>query len=70
MTGAEMVALIAVVGTTLSGILTTLFHSRCSKIRCCGDCINCDREVIHEREEQIVEPRIAQPVEIPNRNDV
>jgi len=70
MTGAEMVALIAVIGTTLSGILTTLFHSRCSKIRCCGDCINCDREVIHDRNEQIVEPHIAQPVVIPNRNDV
>jgi len=54
MTGAEMVALIAVIGTTLSGILTTLFHSRCSKIRCCWDCINCDREIIHEKEEQII----------------
>ncbi len=47
-----MVALIAVVGTTLSGILTTLFHSRCSKIRC--GCIECDREIIHEKEEQII----------------
>jgi len=57
-----MVALIAVVGTTLSGILTTLFHSRCSKIRCCGDCINCDREVIHEKNEQVVQPVIAREV--------
>ena len=62
MLGAELVALIAVVGTTLSGILTTLFHSRCSKIRCCGDCINCDREVIHSKEEQIVNQVIAEPV--------
>jgi len=52
-----MVALIAVVGTTLSGILTTLFHSRCSKIRCCWDCVNCDREIIHDKEEQIVVAR-------------
>ena len=55
MTGPEMVALIAVVGSTCSGILTTLFHSRCSKIRCCWDCINCDREIIHEKDEKIVE---------------
>ena len=54
MTGPEMVALIAVIGSTMSGILTTLFHSRCSKIRCCWDCINCDREIIHEKDEQVV----------------
>jgi len=50
MVGAELVALIAVIGSTLSGILTTLFHSRCSKIRCCGEegCISCDREVMNE----------------------
>jgi len=51
MIGSELVALIAVVGTTLSGILTTLFHSRCSKVRCCWECIDCDREVINSREE-------------------
>ena len=60
MTGAELVALIAVIGTTLSGILTTLFHSRCSKIRCCGDCVNCDREVLPPEEVQ------ARPVIPPN----
>tara|TARA_R110002020_G_scaffold165110_4_gene352428 strand:- start:5 stop:214 length:210 start_codon:yes stop_codon:yes gene_type:complete len=69
MTGAEMVALIAVVGTTLSGILTTLFHSRCSKIRCCGDCINCDREVIHNKEEQVVNQVIAEPVNNPSNQN-
>tara|TARA_R110001592_G_scaffold195998_2_gene443701 strand:+ start:44 stop:217 length:174 start_codon:yes stop_codon:yes gene_type:complete len=50
MTGAELVALIAVIGTSLSGCLTTLFHSRCSKIKCCG--VECDREVINSKEEE------------------
>tara|TARA_B100000073_G_C23693903_1_gene557550 strand:- start:457 stop:687 length:231 start_codon:yes stop_codon:yes gene_type:complete len=45
----EVIALVAVIGTTVSGILTTLFHSRCSKINCWG--ITCDREVIHTKEE-------------------
>jgi len=62
MVGSELVALIAVIGSTCSGILTTLFHSRCSKIRCCWDCINCDREIIREKEEQIVQPVIAREV--------
>ena len=71
MTGAEMVALIAVVGTTLSGILTTLFHSRCSKIRCCWDCINCDRQVIHQKDEQILpqDQVIAREVENNENNN-
>jgi hypothetical protein len=50
MTGAELVALIAVIGTTAGGILTTLFHSRCSKIICCWGCLNCDRQVLNETE--------------------
>tara|TARA_Y100001938_G_C8004710_1_gene386692 strand:- start:269 stop:493 length:225 start_codon:yes stop_codon:yes gene_type:complete len=62
MTGPEWVALIAVIGSTCSGILTTLFHSRCSKIRCCWDCINCDREIIHEKDEQVVQPVLAREV--------
>jgi bacterioferritin-associated ferredoxin len=61
MTGGEIVAIVAVAGSTLTGILTTLFHSRCSKIRCCGDCINCDREVMKEKDEQIVEAREVNP---------
>jgi hypothetical protein len=52
MSGAELVALIAVIGTTTGGILTTLFHSRCSKIICCWGCLNCDREVLNENENQ------------------
>jgi len=49
----EIIALVAVIGTTVSGILTTLFHSRCSKIKCWG--ITCDREVIHTKEENEIE---------------
>jgi hypothetical protein len=64
MAGAELVALIAVIGTTLSGILTTLFHSRCSKIRCCGaeGWVSCDREVMNETE------ITAQPVVSPSQD--
>ena len=47
--GPEVISLVAVIGTTVSGILTTLFASRCSKIKCCG--MECDREVIHTKEE-------------------
>jgi len=49
----EIIALVAVIGTTVSGILTTLFASRCSKIRCWG--IECDREVKHSKEEMEME---------------
>lgn len=45
----EIIGLVAIIGTTISGILTTLFHSRCSHIKCC--CIECDREVIHTQED-------------------
>tara|TARA_R100001463_G_scaffold46869_3_gene95585 strand:- start:91 stop:348 length:258 start_codon:yes stop_codon:yes gene_type:complete len=52
----EIIGLVAIIGSTLTGILTTLFHSRCSKIRCCWDCINCDREVMHTKDEVIETP--------------
>lgn len=45
----EIIGLVAIIGTTLSGILTTLFTSRCSHIKC--GCIECDREVIHTKED-------------------
>lgn len=53
MSGAELVALIAVIGTTTGGILTTLFHSRCSKIVCCWGCLNCDREVMNQENDNL-----------------
>ena len=45
----EIIGIVAIIGTSISGILTTLFHSRCSKIRCCG--MECDREIIHNKDE-------------------
>ena len=42
----EVIALVAVIGTTL-------FASRCSKIRCWG--VECDREVKHTKEEMEME---------------
>lgn len=48
MTGAELVGIIAVCGTTLSAILTTLFHSRCSSIKL--GCMECKREVMTQQE--------------------
>tara|TARA_R110000782_G_scaffold129244_1_gene220850 strand:+ start:660 stop:944 length:285 start_codon:yes stop_codon:yes gene_type:complete len=45
----EIIGLVAIIGTTLSGILTTLFHSRCSKIKCWG--VECERDVIPTKEE-------------------
>mgnify|MGYP003648176308 CR=1 FL=1 len=45
----EIIGLVAIIGTTLSGILTTLFTSRCSHIKCC--CMECDREVIHTQQD-------------------
>ena len=51
MTGAEIVGIIAVCGTTLSAILTTLFHSRCSSIN--TPCISCKREVLTKEELQL-----------------
>ena len=70
MTGGELVGLVAIIGTTFSGILTTLFHSRCSKVRCCWDCINCDREIIHEKDEQVIANQVeAREVEQTNNNN-
>ncbi len=44
-----LIAFVAVIGTTLSGILTTLFHSRCFSIQ--TPCISCKREIQHTKEE-------------------
>tara|TARA_R110002020_G_scaffold143231_2_gene315434 strand:- start:801 stop:998 length:198 start_codon:yes stop_codon:yes gene_type:complete len=49
MEGGSLIALVAVIGTTVSGILTTLFHSRCKTIKACG--MECNRDVIHTKEE-------------------
>jgi hypothetical protein len=48
MSGAELVALIAIIGTTTSALLTTCFHSRCTNIT--TPCISCDRVLMDEVE--------------------
>jgi hypothetical protein len=41
----DIVALVSVIGITLSGVLTTLFTSRCKNIDCCWGGIVCERKV-------------------------
>jgi len=41
----EVVSLVSVIGITLSGVLTTLFTSKCKNINCCWGCIDCERKV-------------------------
>ena len=41
----DIVALVSVIGITLSGVLTTLFTSRCKHINCCWGCIDCERKL-------------------------
>jgi len=49
MIGGELVAIIAISGTVLTGLITSIFHgssmSRCKTIDCCC-CIRCEREVL------------------------
>ena len=65
MVGAELIGIIAVVGTTISSILVTLFHSRCKTVRMCWGCADCERDIIHGEEEAViaepaVSPRVVQ----------
>jgi hypothetical protein len=50
MSGGEIVAMIAVVGSVLTGLTAAVFHgsaqSRCKTIDCC--CFKCDREVLKD----------------------
>ena len=52
MSGAELIAIISVGSTALATLITTIFTSmslsRCKNLRCCYDCIVCDREVVSE----------------------
>lgn len=53
MTGAEAVAIISVSAGALTTLLSTCFHSRCSKIN--TPCISCERKVLEEEQQE--EPR-------------
>ena len=50
MGGGEIVAMIAVIGSVLTGLTAAVFHgssmSRCKHIDCC--CFKCDREVLQD----------------------
>ncbi len=52
MTGAELIAIISVGSTALATLITTVFTSmslsRCKNIKCCWDCLVCDRDVVSE----------------------
>lgn len=43
--GVDIVALVSVVGITCSGVLATLFTSRCKHISVCWGCIDCERKL-------------------------
>ena len=59
MSGAEVVAIISVSAGALTTLLSTCFHSRCTKIN--TPCINCERQVIEEdKDKEPTNP--AQPV--------
>ena len=53
MTGAEIVAIISVSIAGLTTLLSTCFHSRCTKIY--TPCISCYRELMHEKNEETKE---------------
>ena len=48
LTGAEVVAIISVSVGGLATLLSTCFHSRCTKIS--TPCISCERQVLDEKE--------------------
>ena len=50
MLGAEVVAIISVSAGALATLLTTCFHSRCTKIK--TPCFECDRKLFDEEEIQ------------------
>jgi hypothetical protein len=52
MSGAEVVAIIAVSVSGLATLLTTCFHSRCTDIDCCG--IKCKRELLKDNNDEVV----------------
>jgi len=49
LTGAEVVAIISVSVGGLATLLSTCFHSRCTKIN--TPCISCERQVLDENKE-------------------
>ena len=56
MSGAEVVAIISVSAGALTTLLSTCFHSRCTKIN--TPCINCERQVTEEEENKDENPTL------------
>lgn len=59
MSGAEVVAIISVSAGALTTLLSTCFHSRCTKIN--TPCVSCERQLIEEDKDK--NEHVAQPVE-------
>ena len=56
MSGAEVVAIISVSAGALTTLLSTCFHSRCTKIN--TPCINCERQVMEDEENKDENPTL------------
>lgn len=50
MSGAEVVAIISVSAGALTTLLSTCFHSRCTRIN--TPCINCERQLIEKDDDE------------------
>jgi len=48
--GVDIVALVSVIGITCSGVLATLFTSRCKRVKVCWGCIDCERKLKDEHD--------------------
>lgn len=66
MTGAEVVAIISVAAGALATLLTTCFHSRCTKIKTC--CFECDRKLYDE--DEVEKHRKNNNINIPKINNI
>jgi hypothetical protein len=66
MTGAETVAIISVSAGALATLLTTCFHSRCTKIK--TPCFECDRKLFDE--DEVENHRKKKLVNLPEINNL
>lgn len=58
----DIVALVSVIGITASGVLGTLFTSRCKHVNCCWGCIDCERKLKDDHDTEDEDKK--------NKNDV
>ncbi len=62
----DIVALVSVIGITLSGVLTTLFTSRCKHITFCWGCIDCERRLKDDTNTEEEEKNVVIAKEVQN----